>query len=383
MADKRDYYEVLGVSKGASEDEIKKAFRQQAKKYHPDVNQGDKSAEAKFKEVNEAYDVLSDPQKRQRYDQLGHAAFDPAQGAYGGGFNGAGFDFDLGDIFDSFFGGGFTGRQGGGARSRSGPARGQDLKFGLDLTFEEAAFGVEKEISVNRHDKCPTCNGTGAKEGTQPVTCTACKGTGQVQMRQNTPFGQFSSVKTCEVCGGEGKIIQNPCQQCGGSGKIRKTARIKVRIPAGIDSGQSVSLRGEGEPGSRGGPNGDLYVAVRVKRHPLFERDGFDVHCEMPITFAQAALGTEVEVPTLDGKVKYSIPEGTQTGTVFRLRNRGIPYLRGGGRGDQLVTTTIEVPRRLNEKQKKVLREFAEISGDEVHEQRKSFFDKVRDSFAK
>ncbi|MDR3120390.1 MAG: molecular chaperone DnaJ [Clostridiales bacterium] len=380
MAEKRDYYEVLGISKGASEAEIKKAFRQQAKKFHPDVNSGDKGAEAKFKEVNEAYDVLSDSQKRSRYDQMGHAGVDP--NAYGGG--GAGFggvDFDLGDIFDSFFGGGFGGRSSG--RARNAPQKGPDLRYNVELAFEEAAFGVEKEIHLNRNEKCTTCGGTGARDGSAPTTCSACGGSGQVQVRQNTPFGQFSTVRTCETCHGEGKIVTNPCAQCGGGGKIKKSARIKVKIPGGIDSGQSISLRGEGEPGARGGPNGDLYVTVRVKRHALFSRDGVDVICEMPITFAQAALGSEVEVPTLDGKVKYQIPEGTQTGTVFRLKNKGIPYLRGNGRGDQFVKTTIEVPKRLNEKQKRILRDFADVSGDEVHDQRRGFFDKMRQSFGK
>ncbi|MDR1060196.1 MAG: molecular chaperone DnaJ [Clostridiales bacterium] len=383
MAEKRDYYDVLGIKKGASEADIKKAFRQQAKKYHPDVNSGDKSAEAKFKEVNEAYDVLSDSQKRARYDQFGHAGVDPSgfgAGSRGGGFGGAGVDFDLGDIFDSFFGGGgFGGRSS--SRSRSAPQKGADLKFNLELSFEEAAFGVEKEIPIQRGEKCPVCDGSGAKPGTSPSTCSACNGTGQVHVRQNTPFGQFSSVKTCDACHGEGKIIANPCPSCGGSGKIRKSAKIKVKIPAGIDNGQSISLRGEGEQGPRGGAPGDLYVGVRVRKHPLFAREGVDVVCEMPITFAQAALGSEVEVPTLDGKVKYTIPEGTQTGTVFRLKSKGIPYLRGGGRGDQFVRTTIEVPRRLNERQKKLLRDFADLSGDDVHEQRKGFFDKMRQSF--
>ena len=379
MADKRDYYEVLGVKKDASETDIKKAFRQMAKKYHPDVNPGDKTAEGKFKEVNEAYDILSDPQKRSRYDQFGHAGVDPnASAGPFGGFGGV--DFDLGDIFDSFFGG-FGGRSS--SRARNAPQKGADIKQRIDLTFEEAAFGVEKELNIPRKETCEKCGGTGAKEGSQPVTCTACRGTGQTQVRQNTPFGQFSSVQTCTTCHGEGKIISNPCAQCGGSGTIRKSARLSVKIPGGIDNGQSISLRGEGEPGARGGPRGDLYVTVGVKKHPLFTREDFDVICEMPITFVQAALGSEVEVPTLDGKVKYTIPEGTQTGTVFRLRNKGVPRLGGNGRGDQYVKVLIEVPKKLNEKQKKILRDFSDMSGDDVHDMRRGFFDKMRQNFGK
>ena len=382
MADKRDYYEVLGVEKSASESDLKKAFRKQAKQYHPDINPGDKTAEAKFKEVNEAYDVLSDTQKRSKYDQFGHAGVDP--NGFGGSYGGAGFGVDLGDIFDSFFGGGFGGGFGGRSqRNKNAPQKGADLKYNLELTFEEAAFGVEKEISLNRHEKCTACDGSGAKEGTSVKTCPTCNGAGQVQVRQNTMFGQVSTVKTCDSCHGEGKIIANPCTRCSGSGKMKKVVKRKVKIPAGIDEGQSISLRGEGEPGLRGGPDGDLYVAIRVKRHPLFIRDGFDVICEMPITFVQAVLGSDVEVPTLDGKVKYVIPEGTQTGAVFRLKNKGVPYLRGNGRGDQFVKTVIEVPKKLNDKQKKALREFAELSGDEVHEQRKGFFDKMKESFGK
>ena len=383
MADKRDYYEVLGVKKDASEADLKKAFRQMAKKYHPDVNPGDKSAEAKFKEVNEAYDILSDSQKRARYDQFGHAGVDPsaaAGGPFGGGFGGV--DFDLGDIFDSFFGGGFGGGRSS-SRSRSSAQRGADLKQRVDLTFEEAAFGVEKQINITKNVKCEKCGGTGARDGSSPKQCPTCHGTGQTQVRQNTPFGQFSTIKTCETCRGEGKIISNPCTSCNGSGTIKKPTKLAVKIPGGIDNGQSISLRGEGESGVRGGPNGDLYVTVSVRKHPLFTRDGADVICEMPITFAQAALGSEVEVPTLDGKVKYTIPEGTQTGTVFRLRNKGIPYLRGNGRGDQFVKTIVEVPKKLNEKQKKILREFSEVIGDEAHEQRRSFFNKMRQTFGK
>lgn len=374
---KRDYYEVLEVGRGASDTDIKKAYRKLAKQYHPDVNPGDKNAEARFKEVNEAYEVLSDPQKKARYDQYGHAGVDP--NSFGGA--GAGFgDFDfggIGDIFESFFGGGGFGRS---SRSRNGPQKGADIRHSIQLTFEEAAFGVEKEISISRHENCSTCSGTGARPGTSPETCKHCNGTGQVQYRQSTPFGQFVNVKTCDVCRGEGRIVTNPCPDCNGRGKVKKTVKRKINIPAGIDDGQTISLRGEGEPGSKGGPAGDVYVTVAVRPHAIFRRQGNDVVCEMPITFVQASLGAELEVPTLDGRVKYSIPEGTQTGSIFRLKNKGIPYLRGTGRGDQYVKVEIDVPKKLNEKQKELLRQFAEISGDDVYEQRKGFFDKMKDA---
>lgn len=383
MADKRDYYEVLGVEKNANDADIKKAYRKLAKQYHPDVNQNDATAEAKFKEVNEAYEVLSNAQKRSQYDQFGHAGMDPnGFGGFGGGFGGGFSDFDMGgigDIFESFFGGSgaFGGRS---SRSRTGPQKGADLKYSMEITFENAAFGVEKEISINRMEPCPTCHGSGAKPGTNPTTCKHCNGSGQVQYKQNTPFGQFVNVKTCDVCHGEGKIITDPCTACSGKGKIKKNTKIKINIPAGIDDGQTISLRGEGEPGLRGGPSGDLFVSIRVKPHSLFKRQGNDVICEMPITFVQAALGAELEVPTLDGKVKYTIPEGTQTGSVFRLKAKGIPFLRGNGRGDQYVKVEIDVPKRLNDKQKAILREFADISGDDVYDKRKSFFEKMKDA---
>ena len=377
MAGKRDYYEVLGVEKSASDADIKKAYRKLAKQYHPDVNPDDKVAEAKFKEVSEAYEVLSDSQKRAQYDQFGHAGMDPNSfGGFGGGFGD--FDFGgIGDIFESFFGGSGFGRS---TRSRTGPQKGADLKYTMEISFEESAFGIEREITANRFEGCPTCNGSGSKPGTSPKTCAHCNGTGQVQYKQSTPFGQFVNVKTCDVCRGEGKVIVDPCQTCGGKGKIKKNVKIMVNVPAGIDDGQTISLRGEGEPGIRGGPPGDLYIGVRVKPHPLFQRQGNDVICEIPVTFVQAALGSELEVPTLDGKVKYTVPEGTQTGTVFRLKNKGIPFLRGNGRGDQYVKVSVEVPQKLNEKQKSILREFAEISGDDVHEQRKGFFEKMKDA---
>ncbi len=374
---KRDYYEVLGVGREASDADIKRAYRKLAKQYHPDVNPGDKNAEAKFKEVSEAYEILSDQQKKSRYDQFGHAGVDP--NSFGGA--GAGFgDFDfggIGDIFESFFGGGGFGRS---SRSRSGPQKGADLKYSLQITFEEAAFGTEKEITVNRNETCTSCKGSGAKEGTSPTTCKHCGGTGQVQYKQSTPFGQFVNVKTCDVCHGEGKIIMDPCPTCNGKGKVRKTVKRVVNVPAGIDDGQTLSLRGEGDPGVKGGPAGDLYITIGVKPHPIFKRQGNDVVCEMPITFTQAALGAELEVPTLDGKVKYDIQEGTQTGSIFRLKGKGIPYLRGNGRGDQYVKVEIDVPKKLNEKQKELLRQYAEISGDEACEKRKSFFEKMKDA---
>lgn len=380
MADKRDYYDVLGVQKGASEAELKKAYRNMAKKYHPDVNQDDKTAEAKFKEANEAYEVLSDAQKRSRYDQYGHAGVDPS--GFGGGAGGYSTDFDfggIGDIFETFFGG--SGFGGGRSRSKRGPQKGADLKYAIEITFEEAAFGVEREISISRMEVCSKCSGTGAKTGTQANTCQHCNGTGQVQVKQNTPFGQFVNAKVCDVCRGEGKIITDPCLACNGKGKLRNNVKIKVNIPAGIDDGQTISLRGEGDPGAKGGPSGDLFLSIRVKPHSLFKRQGTDVVCDVPITFTQATLGAEIEVPTLDGKVKYTVPEGTQTAAVFRLRGKGIPFLRGNGRGDQYVKVNIEVPKKLNDKQKALLREFAELSGDEIHEQRKGFFDKMKDAF--
>lgn len=375
MANKRDYYEVLCVSKDASDADIKKAYRKLAKQYHPDVNPGDKTAEAKFKEVNEAYEVLSDPQKKANYDRFGHMP----DGAGFGGFGGfEDFDFGgIGDIFETFFGGaGF----GGATRSRTAPQKGSDLRYNLEIKFEEAAFGTEKEITFNKMDNCDKCGGTGAKPGTTPVTCDACNGTGKIKHRQSTPFGQFMNVVTCDVCHGEGKVIKDACTACGGRGKVRKTKKLKVTIPAGINDGQTISLKGEGEPGLRGGRSGDLYITVSVKSHLLFKREGFDIICDVPITFGQAVLGAELEVPTLDGKVKYTIPEGTQTGTVFKLRNKGVPFLRGAGRGDQYVKVNVEVPKKLTNKQKELVREFMELSGEDSYEQRKNFFKKMKDA---
>ncbi len=367
---KRDYYEVLGLSKGASEEEIKKAYRQLAKKYHPDLNPGDKEAEARFKEINEAYQVLSNPETRAQYDQFGHA------GPTGHGFEDFDFGSGLDDIFDMFFGG-F-----GGTRSRRsrGPVRGSDLRYDLTISFEEAAFGTKKEIEVVRMESCTECKGTGARKPGDVTTCPVCKGTGEIQQAQNTAFGRFVNVRTCDRCGGEGTVISEPCPKCHGRKKIRRLRKISVTIPAGIDNGQAITLRGEGEPGERGGSPGDLYVYITVRPHKLFQRKGYDLHCDIPITFAQAALGAEIEVPTLNGRVKYVIPEGTQTGTVFRMRNQGIQHLRSNTKGDLYVRVNIEVPKRLNEKQKEILRQFDEMTNDS-NEQRKSFFEKMRDVF--
>lgn len=377
---KRDYYEVLGVSKGASDDEIKKAYRKLAKKYHPDMNPGDKEAEAKFKEVNEAYSILSDKEKRARYDQFGHAGVDPNYGAGGPGGGFGGFDMgdiDLGDIFGSFFGGGFGGFGGGGQR-RNGPQKGESLRANLTITFEEAAFGCEKEINLNRTEECDACHGSGCEPGTTAETCPDCRGTGVVRVQQRTGGFAFSSTAPCSRCRGTGKIIHSPCKSCGGSGNVKKSKRITVTIPAGIDDGQAISLRGQGNAGKNGGPAGDLIVGVRVKPHPQFRRDGTTVLYEQPVSFFQAAMGAELEIPTIDGKVKYTLPAGTQPGTTFRLRGKGIPELRGRGRGDQYVTVRVQVPTSLNSEQKEALRAFAQSMGEDLPEESglKGFFDK-------
>ena len=375
MAEKRDYYEVLGIQKGASEDEIKKAYKKLARKYHPDMNPGDKEAEEKFKEVNEANEVLSDPEKKVRYDQFGFAGVDPNYGAgAGGGAYGGGFDFgDLGDIFGSFFGGGFGGGQ---RRNPNAPQRGESIRASVSVSFTEAAFGCEKSVTLERSEQCPTCKGNGCAPGTTPEICPDCHGTGTVQTRRQTPMGVFASNGPCRKCGGTGRLIHQPCPDCRGTGAVRKRKTIKINIPAGIDHGQTISLRGQGNAGRNGGPAGDLLITVMVQPHELFRRDGVDVFCEAPITFAQAVLGAELEIPTIDGKVKYSIPEGTQTGTVFRLKGKGIPVLNGRGRGDQYVTVTIETPRNLNKEQKEALRRFSETLGESNYEKRKSFFKK-------
>ena len=381
MAEKRDYYEVLGVEKSASEGEIKKAYRKLAMKYHPDQNPGDKAAEEKFKEINEAYEVLSDADKKARYDQFGFAGVDPnfgaGGGAYGSGFSG--FDgFDLGSIFGDFFGGGAAGS---GGQRRSGPTRGQNLGVELEITFEEAAFGCEKEITFGRIEPCSTCGGSGCKAGTQPETCSRCGGRGTIRTQQNFMGMTMQSESPCPTCGGKGKLIKEPCTTCKGKGKVRRNKTMKVQVPAGIDDGQSFRLRGEGNCGSNGGPCGDVLVTVTVKPHAIFERDGANVLCEMPITFTQAALGAEIEVPTLDGKVRYTIPEGTQTGTVFRLRGKGIPMLNSKTRGDQLVTVVVETPTKLTREQKELLKKLDATLDDDGQPKRKGFFEKLRESF--
>ena len=378
---KRDYYEVLGVSKGASDDEIKKAYRKLAKKYHPDMNPGDKEAEAKFKEVNEAYSILSDSDKRARYDQFGHAGVDPNYGAGGPGGGFGGFDMgdiDLGDIFGSFFGGGFGGFGGSSSARRNGPQKGESLRASLTISFEEAAFGCEKEINLTRTEQCEACHGSGAEPGTTAETCPDCRGTGVVRVQQRTGGFAFSSTAPCTRCRGTGKIIHTPCKACGGNGSVKKTKRVTVSIPAGIDEGQAVSLRGQGNAGKNGGPSGDLIVGIHIRPHPQFQRDGTTVLYEQPVTFYQAVMGAELEIPTIDGKVKYNLPAGTQTGTTFRLRGKGIPELRGRGRGDQYVTIRIQVPTSLNGEQKEALRAFAQAMGEDVPEESglKGFFDK-------
>ncbi|MBE6972699.1 MAG: molecular chaperone DnaJ [Ruminococcaceae bacterium] len=376
---KRDYYEVLGVSKGASEDELKKAYRKLAKQYHPDLHPGDAEAEAKFKEVNEAYEILSDKDKRARYDQFGHAGVDPNFGAGGGGFGGFDMgDLDLGDIFGSFFGGGFGGGGFGGGARRNGPQQGESLRASVTITFEEAAFGCEKEINLTRSETCEDCRGSGCEAGTTAETCPECRGSGVVRIQRGGGGFAFTSTAPCSRCRGTGKLIHSPCKSCSGSGSVRKTKRIAVNIPAGIDDGQAVSLRGQGNAGKNGGPAGDLIVGVRIQPHPQFKRDGTTVLYEQKVSFAQAALGAELEIPTIDGKVKYDLPAGTQTGTTFRLRGKGIPGLHGRSRGDQYVTVRVTVPTTLNAEQKEALRAFAKAMGEEQGEQPKGFFDKKK-----
>ena len=378
MADnKRDYYEVLGVAKGASEDEIKKAYRQMAKKYHPDLNPGDKEAEARFKEVNEAYEVLSDSQKKARYDQYGHAGVDPNFGA--GGYQGYGFDgmdIDLGDIFSSFFGGGGARRS-----NPNAPRRGSDVSASVVISFEEAARGCKKQVDVRLVDTCSDCRGSGAAKGSAPKPCPACNGTGQERRQQRTPFGVIQTQSVCSRCRGKGKIIDKPCPTCSGTGQVRRPSSVGINIPAGIADGQVITIRGKGNAGTNGGPAGDLEIQVAVRPHPVFEREGYDVHCELPLTFAQMALGAEVQVPTLDGNVPYPVREGTQPGETFRLKGKGFPYINGRGRGDEVVRVTVEVPKNLTSEQKKLLHAFEESLGDKNYQKRRSFFDKLRDAF--
>lgn len=382
MSTKRDYYDILGVDKNADAQAIKKAYRKLAMKYHPDRNPDNKEAEEKFKEVNEAYEVLSDENKRRTYDQFGHEGVN-GQGGFGGqGFGGqgfGGFEDIFGDVFGDIFGGGF----GNSRTRRRSPERGSDIRHSINISFEEAAFGKKTSIKLNRSEECSECNGSGAKVGTSKKTCPTCNGAGEVRTVQRTPFGNIASSRICSTCEGEGEVIESPCPKCSGRGSTRKVKTIEVDIPAGIDDGQMIKLSGQGEIGNKGGPRGDLYLVINVERHPLFTREGTDIHFEMPITFVQAALGDEIEVPTLDGKVKYKVPEGTQTGTVFRLREKGIPRIRGNSRGDQYVKVVVDVPKKLNESQKDILREFAKECGEEVHERQNSFLKKIEKLFKK
>ena len=382
MAEKRDYYEVLGLQKGCSEDELKKAYRQMAKKYHPDLNPGDKEAEERFKEVNEAYEVLSDPQKRQRYDQFGHAGVDPSYGGAGGpgagGFGG--FDMgDIGDIFGDLFGSGF----GGSRRSQNpnAPRRGSDIRVQITLTFFEACKGVSKKISVTRSDSCPDCGGTGAEHGTAMKTCAACGGTGHVRVQQRTPFGVIATDRPCESCGGAGRVIERSCPNCGGRGSISSTKTVEVQVPAGIDDGQTLSLRGQGNAGANGGPSGDLLVTVAVRPDAIFRRQGYDLYCEMPVSYCQAVLGDKLIVPTIDGNVEYTLPEGTQPGTTFRLRGKGVSRLNSRGRGDQYVTITVDVPRNLTREQKERLQAFEDSLSEKQSTKKKSFAEKLKEVF--
>ena len=368
MADKRDYYEVLGLSKGATDDEIKKAYRRLAKQYHPDMNPGDKVAENKFKEVNEAYDVLGDPDKKAKYDQYGHAAFDPSSGFGGGGFGGGfGFDgFDISDIFSNIFGGGSSRRQ-------NGPVRGEDIRYRLTLSFEEAVFGCKKEISYQRVQKCPECSGSGAAKGTSAKTCPDCQGRGQVKVQQRTPFGVMQSTTTCSKCRGTGKIIETPCKNCRGSGFVKASKKLEVSIPAGIDDGQGVVLRGEGCDGRNGGSAGDLVITVNVRPHAFFEREGSDIYCDIPVTYADMTLGAKITVPTIDGTETIDIPEGTQTGTTFTLKGTGVKIVNTQKRGNMYVTAVIETPKGLDRKQKELLKQFSDSLKGSNHSKKEKF----------
>lgn len=376
MATKRDYYEVLGVDKNASAEDIKKAYRKLAKECHPDLHPNDKQAEERFKELNEANEVLSDPEKRARYDQFGMDG--PSMGGFGGaGGYGGGFDFSgfggMGDIFDQLFGGGM-----GGARTRNAPQQGNDLRYDLRISFEEAAFGCEKAFEFTRSEVCDTCHGSGAKPGTQPRTCPTCKGTGQVRMQG----GFMVTVRTCQTCGGTGKVVTDKCPACAGTGRQRKRRTASVKVPAGIDNGQTIVMNGQGEPGRNGGPNGDLYIQITVRPHKLFRREGTNLHLDLPISFTQAALGADIEVPTLGGgKTTFHIPEGTQNDAEFRIKGQGIQQLRGSYRGDLILHIRVEVPKRLSDKQKDLLRQFEQITTGKEYEGRKSFLEKMKDIF--
>ena len=383
MAEKRDYYEVLGVSKNATEAEIKKAYRKLALKYHPDYNPGDKTAEEKFKEINEAHEVLSDPDKRAKYDQFGFAGVDPNYGAGqgGAGFGGFAGGVDLGDIFGDLFGGGFGGFGGGARANPNAPRKGGDIRVRVTLRFDEAVHGCKKTISITRQNTCPDCHGTGAAAGTSPETCPDCGGRGYTVRQQRTPFGVMQSQQPCVRCGGKGKIVKTPCKSCHGSGKVSARKNLEVNIPAGIDDDQSIALRGMGDAGINGGPNGDVIVMVTVQPDALFERDGYDVWVTVPITFSQAVLGAEVEVPTVDGKVQYTVPEGTQSGTTFRLRGKGIQYVNGRGRGDMYVKCEVDIPKKLNKTQREALAHFESTMKDDNYEKRKGFFKNLKNMF--
>ncbi len=388
MSSKRDFYEVLGIQKGASEADIKKAYRLMAKKYHPDLNQGDKTSEARFKEVNEAYEVLSDKDKKARYDQFGHAGVDPSYGAGAGGFGGfggfgggGGFGFDdLGDIFNMFTG---TSGFGSTSRKRTGPQKGQDINYELDLEFSEAVFGAKKELNIHRNEVCTDCHGSGAKAGSEVENCKACNGTGEVRFAQNSLFGRTISVRPCEECGGEGKKVKDPCTTCAGKGFVRKNRKITIDVPAGVDTGMVMPLKGEAHNGTKGGPAGDVNIHFKVKPSKIFRRKDNDVYEEVLISITQAALGAEINVPTLEGDTKYTLVEGTQTGTTFKLKGKGIPNVRyAGQRGDLYFTVKVDTPKKLSEQQKEILRSFAATLGEDV-ENGKSFFGKMKDAFGK
>lgn len=374
MPGKKDYYDILGVSKDASQKEIKKAYRKLAKEHHPDTNDGDEKSSEKFKEISEAYEILSDPEKRKRYDQYGHSGIgeddfnfdDFARGGFGG--------FE--DIFDMFFGGGRGGRS-----RRRGPQRGRDLQYKLQISFEEAAFGAEKQITIPRTEVCPECNGSGAETSSDVRTCPKCNGQGQIRVTQQTPFGRFAQTKTCDKCGGSGEIVENPCSNCNGTGKVQRRRQLTINIPAGVNDGSKLRMAGEGEAGEKGAASGDLYIIIQVQEHEIFDRKGDNIYCEIPINFVQATLGDEIKVPTLEGKVKFEVPEGTQPGTTFRLKNKGVKHLNRSGKGDQYIKTKVVIPDNLNNEQKELLKEFAEISGEEINPEKKGFFDKVKNAF--
>lgn len=386
MAGKRDYYEVLGVNKNATDDELKKAYRKMAKQYHPDANPNNKEeAEKKFKEVNEAYETLSDPQKRRMYDQFGPdgpQGFGGGQGPFGGGysyttsgFDGFGDFGDLGDIFSSFFGGGFGGNSRQSARKNSGPKKGSDLNLSMDITFEEAFLGIEKEVYITRNETCDHCHGSGSKPGTNPVKCSECNGTGQVTQIQNTILGQVQTRRTCSKCHGTGEVITDVCEVCRGKGTVRKQPKIKVKIPAGIDDNQTVVLRGEGEPGAKGGPKGDLYITLKIKPHSIYTRKGNNVHCDIPVTITQATLGAELEIPMVDGsKETFKIPEGTQTGTKFIIRNKGFKYINSNNQGDFVFTIQVQTPKKLTKEQRELLIELAKTMNEQPPVKKKGIF---------